>query len=61
MHVVKDRRMNLQEGLRGGLVLTGGGAAMSGLANAPRRDGLRARRRRCDYIGPRGILTIPAT
>ena len=62
MHVVKEaRRMNLQEGLRGGLVLTGGGAAMSGLAEyAESVTGLRARRGRCEhYIGPRGILDNP--
>ncbi len=61
-HVVKEaRRMNLLEGLRGGLVLTGGGAAMTGLAEyAESVTGLRARRGRCEhYIGPRGILDNP--
>jgi len=61
-HVVKEaRRMNLYEGLGGGLVLTGGGAAMGGLAEyAEGVTGLRARRGRCEhYIGPRGILDNP--
>jgi cell division protein FtsA len=61
-HVVKEaRRMSLLDGLRGGLVLTGGGAAMNGLAEyAESVTGLRARRGRCEhYIGPRGILDNP--
>jgi cell division protein FtsA len=61
-HVVKEaRRLSLLEGLGGGLVLTGGGAAMNGLAEyAESVTGLRTRRGRCEhYIGPRGILDNP--
>jgi cell division protein FtsA len=61
-HVVKEaRRLSLHEALRGGLVLSGGGAAMGGLAEfAENVTGMRARRGRCEhYIGPRGILDNP--
>lgn len=61
-HVVREaRRLSLMDGLHGGLVFTGGGAAMHGLCEyAESVTGLRARRGRCEhYIGPRGILDNP--
>jgi|GEM_PF-2275744 len=61
-HVVKEaRRLEIHESLRGGMVITGGGAAMSGLSEyAESVTGMRTRRGRCEhYIGPRGILDNP--
>ncbi len=62
-HVMKEaRRLEIHDQLRGGMVVTGGGAAMNGLAEfAESVTGLRTRRGRCEhYIGPRGILDNPA-